>query len=118
MPSRRVDPIAAPAVFERRYTPRSPEQTLMRRVVREQLETFLSRSRCQDQSTPSFVEQELRAFLRCGVLAHGFLRLHCDDCGHDRLVAFSCKRRDSVRPVADDAWRTRRRTSWTAYSQK
>jgi ribosomal protein S27E len=27
------------------------------------------------------------------VLAHGFLRLHCDDCGHDRLVAFSCKRR-------------------------
>ncbi len=31
--------------------------------------------------------------MRCGVLAHGFLRLHCDDCGHDRLVAFSCKRR-------------------------
>ena len=31
--------------------------------------------------------------LRCGVLAHGFLRRHCDDCGHDRLVAFSCKRR-------------------------
>ena len=65
----------------------------MHRVVREQLETFLARSRCQDPSTPRFVEQELRAFLRCGVLAHGFLRLHCDDCGHDRLVAFSCKRR-------------------------
>ncbi|MBW2316103.1 MAG: transposase zinc-binding domain-containing protein [Deltaproteobacteria bacterium] len=42
---------------------------------------------------PHFIEQELRAFLRCGVLAHGFLRLHCDGCGHDRLVAFSCKRR-------------------------
>ena len=25
-----------------------------------------------------------------GVLAHGFLRLHCDDTGRDRLVAFSC----------------------------
>jgi hypothetical protein len=39
---------------------------------------------------PRFVEQELRAFLRCGVLALGFLRLHCDHCGHDRLVPFSC----------------------------
>jgi len=42
---------------------------------------------------PRFVEQEFRAFLRCGILAHGFLRLHCDDCGFDRLVPFSCKRR-------------------------
>ena len=25
--------------------------------------------------------------------AHGFLRLRCGDCGHDKLVAFSCKRR-------------------------
>src|SRR5687768_7454705 len=23
-------------------------------------------------------------------LAHGFARVHCDSCGHDRLVAFSC----------------------------
>ena len=27
------------------------------------------------------------------ILAHGFLRLRCGDCGHDKLVAFSCKRR-------------------------
>jgi hypothetical protein len=27
------------------------------------------------------------------VLAHGFLRVHCDDCGRDRLVSFSWKRR-------------------------
>jgi hypothetical protein len=45
------------------------------------------------QSPLRFIEQELRAYLRCGILAHGFLRLRCDDCGHDRLVAFSCKRR-------------------------
>ena len=31
--------------------------------------------------------------LRAGILAHGFLRLRCGDCGHDKLVAFSCKRR-------------------------
>jgi hypothetical protein len=31
--------------------------------------------------------------IRDPLLAHGFLRLHCDECGHDRLVAFSRKRR-------------------------
>ncbi len=35
----------------------------------------------------------MRAYLDCGVLAYGFLRVHCDACGHDRLVAFSCKGR-------------------------
>jgi hypothetical protein len=24
------------------------------------------------------------AFLECGILAHGLLRLRCDDCGHDK----------------------------------
>ena len=40
-----------------------------------------------------FVEREIRAYLDCGILANGFLRVHCDDCGCDRLVAFSCKGR-------------------------
>jgi hypothetical protein len=75
------------------YTPRSPEQTLLYRIVGEQLESFLSRARNTGQPAPRFIEQELRAYLRCGVLAHGFLRLHCDACKLDRLVPFSCKRR-------------------------
>ena len=32
-------------------------------------------------------------YLQCGILADGFLRLRCGDCGHDKLLAFSCKRR-------------------------
>src|SRR5213596_807259 len=44
------------------------------------------------RSFPRF-ELELRSFLECGVLAHGFLRVHCDACGEDRVVAFSCKGR-------------------------
>jgi Transposase zinc-binding domain len=32
----------------------------------------------------------LDAFLACGILAHGFLRLRCTDCAHGKLVAFSC----------------------------
>ena len=77
------------------YIPHRPEQSLLYRVIREQIEGFLVRSRDRGHPAPRFVEQELRAFLHCGVLAHGFLRLHCDGCGCgcDRLVPFSCKRR-------------------------
>ena len=40
-----------------------------------------------------FVEREFRDYLTCGVADHGFLRLRCDDCGHDRVLPFSCKKR-------------------------
>jgi hypothetical protein len=39
---------------------------------------------------PQFVRDEFDAFLECGILAHGFLRLRCGACGHDEL--FSCRR--------------------------
>jgi Transposase zinc-binding domain len=42
---------------------------------------------------PEFVKDECDAFLECGILAHGFLRLRCAACTHEKLVAFSCKRR-------------------------
>jgi hypothetical protein len=29
--------------------------------------------------------------VECGIFAHGFARARCDDCGHEFLVAFSCK---------------------------
>jgi len=38
---------------------------------------------------PEFVKDEFDAFLACGILAHGFLRLRCSECGHEKLVAFS-----------------------------
>lgn len=42
---------------------------------------------------PGFVRRELGDYLRCGILAHGFCRVHCAQCGENELVAFSCKRR-------------------------
>jgi len=75
------------------YIPHRPEETLLHRVVRDQIETFLARAREREHPVPRFVERELRAYLACGVLARGFLRLHCDACGRDRLLAFSCKNR-------------------------
>jgi Putative transposase/Transposase zinc-binding domain len=75
------------------YAPRHPEDTLLHQIVREHLETFLARARRCDHPVPRFIERELRAYLECGILARGFLRLHCDACGGDRLVPFSCKGR-------------------------
>ena len=77
----------------RAYTPRAPTNTLLYRTLHRELEPFLARANQRGQPAPRFVEQTLRAYLQCGVLAHGFLRLHCDTCQQDRLVPFSCKRR-------------------------
>jgi hypothetical protein len=35
----------------------------------------------------------VESLLRCGDLASGFTRLECSDCGHERLLAFTCKTR-------------------------
>jgi ribosomal protein S27E len=39
------------------------------------------------------VQEEFAAYLKCGRLEHGFLRVRCEDCHAEKLVAFSCKRR-------------------------
>jgi hypothetical protein len=75
------------------YQRREPETTVLYRVVQRNLETFLASAREQGRVVPRFVERELRAYLECGILAHGFLRVRCDACGRERLVAFSCKTR-------------------------
>jgi ribosomal protein S27E len=41
---------------------------------------------------PHFVNASLKT-LKCGLLEHGFLRVKCEACSHEYLVAFSCKRR-------------------------
>ena len=73
------------------YRPRNAEESILYEVVAENLETFLSRQSERDHPVPRFVERELRLFLDCGIPAHGFLRVHCDACGEDRIVPFSCK---------------------------
>jgi len=42
---------------------------------------------------PDYVSEEFYAYLQCGILAHGFVRLGCDTCPHQMLLAFSCKKR-------------------------
>ncbi len=75
------------------YRPRNPEDNPLYGVVSRHLETYLARQRERERPVPRFVERELRAFLDCGVPARGFLRVHCNVCGKDRIVPFSCKGR-------------------------
>jgi len=91
-----MDKAVQPAPAGRRvhYERRPPEETVLYQLVQEHLETFLDQVELETGAgLPEFVEEEFDAFLECGILAHGFLRLRCADCTHERLVAFSCKRR-------------------------
>jgi hypothetical protein len=49
----------------------------------------LARTEEAEQALPKFVRVELEEYLKCGLLEHGFARVHCGGCGFDRLVAFS-----------------------------
>lgn len=71
-----------------------PDEAILYRLVREHLETILAQVEAKTGTgLPEFVKDEFEAFLECGILAHGFLRVRCADCAHEKLVAFSCKRR-------------------------
>jgi hypothetical protein len=64
-------------------------------VVADHLETFLASLDADPDAKgfPAYVQREFYDYLQCGVLAHGFLRLGCDTCHKELLLAFSCKRR-------------------------
>ena len=70
------------------YERRRPEGTILYQLVQEHVETFFAQVETESgPRLPDFVKDEFDAFLECGVLAHGFLRLRCDDCAHEKLVA-------------------------------
>lgn len=78
------------------YRRRQPETTPLYPVVQHHLETFLADAAAADafaDGVPRWVEADFRAYLRCGILAHGFARVRCDACAAERIVAFSCKGR-------------------------
>ena len=82
------------AVLAPAYVPRRPTETVLYRIVQRYLESSLAYARdSYDGGLPRYVEAELRGYLKCGVFSEGFTRAHCEVCGHDLLVAFSCKSR-------------------------
>ena len=75
------------------YRPRDPRQTLLYRVIEAHFKSFVRDREAEGRFLPAHVKREFESFLGCGILANGFMRLKCGSCRHEKLVAFSCKRR-------------------------
>ena len=74
--------------MHRDTSPLDPHRRSLHAILRRHLATFL-----RAHPLPDFVRDELTGYLDCGVIAHGCARYRCDDCGHERVTAVSCKGR-------------------------
>ena len=75
------------------YERHQPKQTLLYQLVEVLYPTLVDQLAHQGKSLPDHVHREFEAYLKCGRLEHGFLRMRCDKCHFEQLVAFSCKKR-------------------------
>lgn len=75
------------------YSRRRPELSPCYRILQEELATFIADREAEGRPLPDYVLDEFDAYMKCGILAHGFLRLKCQDCEDEKIVAFSCKKR-------------------------
>jgi hypothetical protein len=90
------------------YQRHRPEQTLLYQIVERHYPAFVEHLADAGKQLPAHVRQAFDGYLQCGRLEHGFLRLRCDSCRADHLLAFSCKRRGfcpscGARRMADGA---------------
>mgnify|MGYP003449447125 CR=1 FL=1 len=75
------------------YARHRPEATLLYQLVERHSPAFRELRSEAGRPLPDYVEQEFDGYLKCGRLEDGFLRLRCEDCHAEKLVAFSCKER-------------------------
>jgi len=86
-------PQRAPDGAPLHYGRHRPEQTTLYRLVQQHAASFIAHTQASTRTElPRFINDEFDAFLECGILAHGFLRLRCSEFGYDEPLAFSCKR--------------------------
>ncbi|MFT6045437.1 MAG: ribosomal protein S27E [Arenicella sp.] len=77
------------ATYERHH----PEQTLLYQLIDKHDPALVDQLQFQGKSLPTHVHREFEAYLKCGRLEHGFLRVRCDQCHSERLIVFSRKKR-------------------------
>ena len=86
-------PVYRHALGHAAYERHRPEQTLLYQLVEKHYPALVEQLEVQGKNLPTHVHREFEAYLKCGRLEHGFLRVRCDTCHFERLVAFSCKKR-------------------------
>ncbi len=87
-----------------RYQSHRPEQTLLYQIVDEYYPAFAALMAEQGKELPGYVQREFEEFLQCGRLEHGFLRVRCESCHAEHLVAFSVSVAVSARAVGRGGW--------------
>jgi len=75
------------------YRRRSPEKTVLYKTIAANLETFIAQREADGRGLPLHVIEEFRAYLKCGQLQYGFMRVCCTSCDFEGAVAYSCKKR-------------------------
>src|SRR3990172_5281232 len=79
------------------YKPRNPQSTSFYKLVEDHGErlknVYSDRYEHQFGYYRSITEKVFFKYLDCGILRHGFARIHCDHCHNESLLAFSCKTR-------------------------
>ena len=74
-------------VTEYVYHRHRPEESTLYKLVQENWLTFQRQVELETGRTlPEFVTKEFEEYLRCGILAHGFLRLRCEGCQTGKLT--------------------------------
>ena len=98
------------------YQPRRPRASPLWQIVHHGWNDFLSDYEQHHRKTLGPLRTgtiaTVESFLRCGDLAAGFTRFQCPDCGHEKLLAFTCKRRHFC-PACHQR-RVRSTSSWIA----
>jgi len=75
------------------YEQRNPAATQLYKVISENLNSFLAERTEEGRNLPKFIVREFESYLRCGIYAHGFGRVQCGSCQHEKIVPYSCKGR-------------------------
>jgi len=85
----RAPPFIDPSGFARHR----PGNTLLYQLVEQHYQDFRELRAREGRSLPDYVQEEFDAYLKCGRLEEGFLRVRCEGCHAEKLVAFSRKKR-------------------------
>jgi hypothetical protein len=98
------------------YQPRRPRASPLWQVVHTAWDDFLTGYERHHRPAMGPLRPEsvtaVQAYYRCGDLTTGFTRYLCPDCGHERLLAFTCKARH-ICPACHQR-RTRQTAEWIA----
>ena len=89
-PERADQRVPAPSPLPAAPAHHRPEQTTLYAIIAGHFPRFVQEIERAGGHLPRFVRREFEDYLKCGLLEHGFLRVKCDGCQHEYLVAFSC----------------------------